>query len=73
MSELSCDTPFIGRNETLDLSRYLELNPFRPFTDPTGTFAEDERVGYKLKPSVILIKNYKCTVHCTLSSQHLKT
>ena len=22
MSELSCDTPFIGRNETLDLSRY---------------------------------------------------
>ena len=24
MSELiSCDTPFIGRNETLDLSRYL--------------------------------------------------
>ena len=25
MSELSCDTPFIGRNETLDLSRYLKL------------------------------------------------
>ena len=23
MSELSCDTPFIGRNETHDLSRYL--------------------------------------------------
>ena len=22
MSELSCDTPFIGRNETHDLSRY---------------------------------------------------
>ena len=22
MSELSCDTPFIGRNETLDLSLY---------------------------------------------------
>ena len=29
MSELSCDTPFIGRNETHDLSRYLvNILPF---------------------------------------------
>ena len=26
MSELSCDTPFIGQNETHDLSRYFEYD-----------------------------------------------
>ena len=26
MSELSCDTPFIGQNETHDLSRYFDKN-----------------------------------------------
>ena len=27
MSELSCDTPFIGRNDTDDLSLYLLIYP----------------------------------------------
>ena len=32
MSELSCDTPFIGRNETLDLIRNLLEYMYKEFT-----------------------------------------
>ena len=36
MSELSCDTPFIGRNETLDLSCYhctIHVSNLMEYTD----------------------------------------
>ena len=52
MSELSCGTRFIGRNETLDQIRNLRvrvkifLGPYDSLFDSEGVFRRPERWGF---------------------------